>query len=92
MDNPVRRGDRFYSVVVCSAAGYLLPPSQSTHTQLHAQGSFEGREQPLKRDYLERAFTVGIGGPVGSGKTALMFALCRALRHDYSIAAVRAGI
>ena len=27
-----------------------------------------------------RAFTVGIGGPVGSGKTALLLALCRALR------------
>ena len=31
---------------------------------------------------------VGIGGPVGSGKTALTLALCRALRDDYEIAAV----
>jgi len=31
---------------------------------------------------------VGIGGPVGSGKTALMLALCKALRDKYSIAAV----
>jgi urease accessory protein len=31
---------------------------------------------------------VGIGGPVGSGKTALTLALCRALRDRYSIAAV----
>ena len=31
---------------------------------------------------------VGIGGPVGSGKTALMLALCRALRQRYEIAAV----
>ncbi len=31
---------------------------------------------------------VGIGGPVGSGKTALTLALCRALRARYDIAAV----
>jgi len=31
---------------------------------------------------------VGIGGPVGSGKTALTLALCRALRDRYNIAVV----
>ncbi len=31
---------------------------------------------------------VGIGGPVGSGKTALTLALCRSLRDRYDIAAV----
>src|SRR5687768_14421482 len=31
---------------------------------------------------------VGIGGPVGSGKTALMLWLCRTLRERYNIAAV----
>jgi urease accessory protein len=31
---------------------------------------------------------VGIGGPVGSGKTALTLALCRRLRSRYDIAAV----
>jgi urease accessory protein len=31
---------------------------------------------------------VGIGGPVGSGKTALMDALCKRLRNSYEIAAV----
>ena len=31
---------------------------------------------------------VGIGGPVGSGKTALTLALCRALRERYQIAVV----
>jgi urease accessory protein len=31
---------------------------------------------------------VGIGGPVGSGKTALTLALCRSLRDKYEIAAV----
>src|SRR5947207_8234173 len=31
---------------------------------------------------------VGIGGPVGSGKTALMDALCKRMRGDYEIAAI----
>ena len=31
---------------------------------------------------------VGIGGPVGSGKTALTLALCRALRERHDIAVV----
>jgi urease accessory protein len=31
---------------------------------------------------------VGVGGPVGSGKTALLDALCKALRDDYQLAVV----
>ncbi|KZF25133.1 urease accessory protein ureG [Xylona heveae TC161] len=61
-----------------------------SHEILDGPGSFLGREMPIieGRDWNERAFTVGIGGPVGSGKTALMLALCLALREKYSIAAV----
>ena len=36
----------------------------------------------------ERAFRVGIAGPVGSGKTALVDALSKELRANYSIAVV----
>src|SRR6202051_4844556 len=31
---------------------------------------------------------VGVGGPVGSGKTALMDALCKRLRDRYDVAAI----
>src|SRR4051812_50204088 len=31
---------------------------------------------------------IGIGGPVGSGKTALMDLLCKAMRERYDIAAI----
>ena len=31
---------------------------------------------------------VGVGGPVGSGKTALLEQLCKSMRNDYSIAVV----
>ena len=51
-------------------------------------GSFQERDAPRARDYEARAFTVGIGGPVGSGKTALLLALCQALRDRCSIAVV----
>ncbi|KAF8475996.1 CobW/HypB/UreG, nucleotide-binding domain-containing protein [Kalaharituber pfeilii] len=61
-----------------------------THEVLDGPGSYLGRELPIVegRNFHERAFTVGIGGPVGSGKTALMLALCLALRDKYSIATV----
>lgn len=36
----------------------------------------------------QHCLRVGVGGPVGSGKTALMRALCLALRDKYNIAAV----
>jgi urease accessory protein len=37
---------------------------------------------------LVQPLRVGIGGPVGSGKTALTLALCRALRDRYQLAVV----
>lgn len=37
---------------------------------------------------MSNPLRVGIGGPVGSGKTALLDALCKAMRDDYEIAVV----
>ena len=37
---------------------------------------------------ISQPLRVGIGGPVGSGKTALTLSLCRALRDKYHIAVV----
>ena len=51
-------------------------------------GNFHERELPLDRDLNQRAFTIGVGGPVGSGKTALMLQLCLKLREKMNIAAV----
>jgi urease accessory protein len=36
----------------------------------------------------KQALRVGIGGPVGSGKTALVDALCKRLRDEYNLAVV----
>ncbi len=59
-----------------------------THEHLDHPGHFHDRDRPLDRDFHRRAFTVGVGGPVGSGKTALMLQLCRELRDRVSLAAV----
>jgi urease accessory protein len=58
------------------------------HSHADDPGHFHERELPLDRDFNQRAFTVGVGGPVGSGKTALMLQLCKRLRKTNSIAAV----
>ncbi|MEW1659279.1 MULTISPECIES: urease accessory protein UreG [unclassified Streptomyces] len=43
---------------------------------------------PLRPDGTRRALRIGLGGPVGTGKTATVAALCRALRDELSIAVV----
>jgi urease accessory protein len=58
------------------------------HEHLDHPGRYSERDQPLPRDFTRRAFTVGIGGPVGSGKTALMLQLCLRLRAHINLAAV----
>jgi urease accessory protein len=58
------------------------------HDHWHHPGRYEERDSPRRRDFAQRAFTVGIGGPVGSGKTALLLALCRALRDHVRLGVV----
>lgn len=59
-----------------------------THERWDHPGQFHERESPLARNFAARAFTIGVGGPVGSGKTALVLALCRGLRDRYSLGVV----
>ena len=72
-----------------------MPDHHHPHAHPHSHdhdpdtpGRFHERPARLARDYQERAFTIGIGGPVGSGKTALLLALCRLLRDRYNLAVV----
>ncbi|MFE6743579.1 urease accessory protein UreG [Streptomyces tubercidicus] len=44
--------------------------------------------EPQRTDGGLRAFRLGLGGPVGSGKTASVAALCRTLRDELSLAVV----
>jgi len=63
-------------------------PTHHTHEEWRSPGLFQEREPARRRDYAARAFTVGIGGPVGSGKTALLLALCRAMRETHRLGVV----
>lgn len=59
-----------------------------THEHWSHPGLFADRASPHARNYQTRAFTVGIGGPVGSGKTALVLALCERLRDKHRLGVV----
>ncbi|UOQ53124.1 urease accessory protein UreG [Hymenobacter cellulosivorans] len=62
-----------------------------THEAYESPGDFAQRETrrlPSYRNFRQRAFTVGIGGPVGTGKTALLKALCERMRHEQELGVV----
>ena len=37
---------------------------------------------------MEKPLKIGIGGPVGSGKTAIIEHLCKTMRQNYQLAAI----
>jgi urease accessory protein len=63
-------------------------PEPHDHNDPVSPGLFHQRPGRKARDFRSRSFTVGIGGPVGSGKTALLLALCRELRDRYQLGVV----
>jgi urease accessory protein len=72
-----------------------LRPDPSTHDHAHAIGvaSPHTHPHPATDPHLTlptgpRALRVGIGGPVGSGKTALVAAVCRTLAGELNLAVV----
>lgn len=59
------------------------------HESWEHPGWFFERDPVIEdRDWGRRPFTVGIGGPVGSGKTALVLKLCLHLREKISLGVV----
>jgi urease accessory protein len=66
----------------------MATATDHTHDRWDDPGAFDYRPRRLSRDYSSRAFTVGVGGPVGSGKTALMLQLCRTLRDAVNLCVV----
>src|SRR5207302_7201341 len=79
-----------------------LAPAFSRRTVCHAQQAVLFAILPAAGHRLSRAagrgegasmslrgpLRVGVGGPVGSGKTALVERLCKKMRDDYDIAVV----
>lgn len=59
-----------------------------SHEKYAGPGLFRQRAPRRARDFDKRAFTVGIGGPVGSGKTALVLSICRKLRDRVKLGVV----
>jgi urease accessory protein len=79
------------------ASATRLHARQDNHTHSHDEydhpGTYSARETGraarwARRDFSQRAFTVGIGGPVGSGKTALVLQLCRSMFPTRSVGVV----
>lgn len=59
-----------------------MPPHDIPHDLFHHHVHAE------RRPALDRALRIGVGGPVGSGKTTLVGALCRLLRDEMSVVVV----
>ena len=76
------------------------PPTESRHARgpgrlrvpvrprLHAARNPVHKVVPLMTQSPNGPLRVGVGGPVGTGKTALMDALCKHFRARYDIAAI----
>ncbi len=66
-----------------------MTTTTTTTTTDHGSGAHEhGTHEHPVPPRAGRALRIGIGGPVGSGKTALVAALCRALRDEINLAVV----
>ena len=61
---------------------------EETEEKLRLQKLLRARYDRRSGTYDDRGYTIGIGGPVGSGKTALTLALCRALRDKVQMGVV----
>lgn len=61
-----------------------------SHYSYNGPGIFTGNDHGHhhRHDYDDRGYTVGIGGPVGSGKTALVLALTRRLSEKVPLGVV----
>src|SRR5665213_3576885 len=57
------------------------------HSHTHLDDELDSFDTPSE-DRTHRPLRVGIGGPVGSGKTAVVAALCRTLAHEVSMGVV----
>ncbi len=65
-----------------------MPPHDIPHDPLHNDLFHSEPADRQLANGVDRALRVGIGGPVGSGKTTLVGSLCRLLRDELSLVVV----
>ncbi|GHH89030.1 urease accessory protein UreG [Streptomyces sulfonofaciens] len=58
------------------------------HPHMPTEAGGDAPARTVRPEGTRRALRIGLGGPVGSGKTATVAALCRALRARLSLAVV----
>lgn len=64
-------------------SSFLERPYVTTHSHAHPHSH---TDRPKRVRQQGEPLRIGVGGPVGSGKTALVAALCRQLRDELSVA------
>src|SRR5262245_13409372 len=64
------------------------PTSRPCGTRHSTHGYSGARKESITMKSSHGPLRVGVGGPVGSGKTALMDSLCKRMRDRYDIAAI----
>lgn len=74
-------------------SGWNACARRSHYSYPSGPGSYQATQEYLhqlwrQRDFTHRGFTVGIGGPVGSGKTATVWKLCQALQGKVELGVV----
>jgi urease accessory protein len=92
---PASLSGRFFSSASLSRrVDLLLCPSSHlfngirSHYTYANPGKWQNGETHHRHDFNDRGYTVGIGGPVGSGKTALVLALAKRLADKVPLAVV----
>ena len=65
-----------------------MPPHDIPHDPLHNDLFHREAADHHLANGVDRALRIGIGGPVGSGKTTLVGSLCRLLREELSLVVV----
>jgi urease accessory protein len=58
------------------------------HDMKHNTHVYLGPDKESNMNIKKAPLRIGVGGPVGSGKTALLDALCKTMRDDYQLAVV----
>lgn len=66
----------------------VAEPGEGRYPEKPLREELGAEESDLSQNQLQRAFRIGVAGPVGSGKTMLVDRVSKALLHHYNLAVV----